>query len=364
MGINDFMRTLFYILGLIIGLLALLMLFGYNSENQSTYAATDKLAGSTFLLFGMVYIVAGIQAYRGGWQFLLGLLLASLSFVFGLAQLSEYFQGRIESSFFVLSFIVALLITALAGYLLFRGHKKHLNTPVFASSDRTDAEKEKPLYRDLSWMSAAFRYLVVGYVFFYGLGFVSSLMQYQLIMDLQDKTFASSEVAAAQSAANDQRQQFLSRLEFTASLGFYGCFLVWTYRASRNAHALSLSKMNYTPIMAVVWNFIPIANIWHPYQAMKEIWQVSANPHNWKNLQTYLILPIWWFSNLISNGFGSAAVNTWSKAEKTAEMLAHTTILTATSIVFAIVWAISVLVLIQQIQRFQTNYIESQRLTD
>jgi hypothetical protein len=40
--------------------------------------------------------------------------------------------------------------------------------------------------------------------------------------------------------------------------------------------------------------------LWKPYQAMKEIWKVSANPANWQNSPRGAILPWWWFCFIAS----------------------------------------------------------------
>ena len=54
-------------------------------------------------------------------------------------------------------------------------------------------------------------------------------------------------------------------------------FLMWIHRANRNARGLGAEGMTFTPGWSVGWYFIPIANLWKPFQAMKEIWQASAD---------------------------------------------------------------------------------------
>jgi len=74
------------------------------------------------------------------------------------------------------------------------------------------------------------------------------------------------------------------------------CFILvgrWIYRASANAHALS-TEMTITPGMAVGWYFIPIANLFKPYQAMREIWMASHFRGNWHGEPSPSILVGWW----------------------------------------------------------------------
>ena len=80
--------------------------------------------------------------------------------------------------------------------------------------------------------------------------------------------------------------------------------LRWIYRTSRNAHAL-YPAMTVTPGWAVGWFFVPIANLWKPFQAVSETWQVSADPHAPEAVPIPPVLRIWWgcwiASSIISN---------------------------------------------------------------
>ena len=80
--------------------------------------------------------------------------------------------------------------------------------------------------------------------------------------------------------------------------------LRWIYRASRNAQALG-PAMTVTPGWSVGWFFVPIANLWKPFQAVSETWQVSADPHAPDAVPIPAVLRIWWgcwiASSIISN---------------------------------------------------------------
>ena len=52
---------------------------------------------------------------------------------------------------------------------------------------------------------------------------------------------------------------------------------------------------------------IPIANLWKPYQAMKEIWKTSSNPQAWNNQAVSWLLPWGWFFWIVSNFAGNAS---------------------------------------------------------
>ena len=95
-------------------------------------------------------------------------------------------------------------------------------------------------------------------------------------------------------------------------------FLRWIYRANKNLGAISGQAMNFTPGWAVGWYFVPIANLFKPFQAMKEIWEVS---HKNKDSATAL-LGVWWVLWLVSGLLGNQAFNSVMEAESIAE---HTT---------------------------------------
>ena len=67
----------------------------------------------------------------------------------------------------------------------------------------------------------------------------------------------------------------------------------WIYRTNANAHALS-SEMTITPGWAVGWYFIPIANLFKPFQAMKETWLASHYRGNFHGEPVPSILGWWW----------------------------------------------------------------------
>lgn len=76
--------------------------------------------------------------------------------------------------------------------------------------------------------------------------------------------------------------------------------LKWTYRVSRNAHALS-QGLQVSPPWAVGWYFVPVAWLWKPFQALRETWQASSQPDNWKEAAVPGRLRWWWGLWIASN---------------------------------------------------------------
>jgi len=85
--------------------------------------------------------------------------------------------------------------------------------------------------------------------------------------------------------------------------------LLWYYRATKNIHSFGATGVT-SPIMAVVWWFIPIANLWKPYYISQQLWKASRpevklpEATEWKKMPSSNIIKNWWILALVSI-FGS-----------------------------------------------------------
>jgi hypothetical protein len=81
--------------------------------------------------------------------------------------------------------------------------------------------------------------------------------------------------------------------------------LYWFYRANKNIHAFGTKEVS-SPIMAVVWWFIPILDLWKPHSVAQQIWKASnpqiilSNSIEWKNSPRSNIIIFWWVLFLLS----------------------------------------------------------------
>ena len=87
-------------------------------------------------------------------------------------------------------------------------------------------------------------------------------------------------------------------------LTFVG-LLIWAYGASRNLEVLGALGQRFSPGWVVGWWFIPIFNLFRPYQVVAEIWRGSdpemvGEPVNWKRGPTSALLGWWWVLFLMS----------------------------------------------------------------
>jgi hypothetical protein len=88
-------------------------------------------------------------------------------------------------------------------------------------------------------------------------------------------------------------------------------FCVFVHRSNRNARALGAKEMEYTPGWAVGWFFVPIAQLFKPYQAVREIHLASdpdAGPGDWRGRPAPAVLSAWWAVYVVSNLAGAISL--------------------------------------------------------
>ncbi|MCB1381323.1 MAG: DUF4328 domain-containing protein [Alphaproteobacteria bacterium] len=90
---------------------------------------------------------------------------------------------------------------------------------------------------------------------------------------------------------------------------------VWIYRASSNARAIDPWEGRIRPGWAIGWFFIPIANLWMPYRAMKQTWRTAHGlPHDSDTPLPGWFL-FWWLLWLFSDITGNISIRMTTSAE-------------------------------------------------
>jgi hypothetical protein len=124
---------------------------------------------------------------------------------------------------------------------------------------------------------------------------ISGGMEFAFLVAAERGDFVDMQEIMRAANASDTRQQIIGIVQLFMIVALAVAVLCWIYRANSNARALGAASMRFTPGWAVGWYFIPIFNLWKPYQAMKEIWRASANPPDWQSQGRSPLLPWWWF---------------------------------------------------------------------
>ena len=95
-------------------------------------------------------------------------------------------------------------------------------------------------------------------------------------------------------------------------LGTIVIWLVWQHRGQANLHALAIPRLTYSPGWAVGWWLIPVANLWKPFQTVRELWKASGGDETWWRIATWPVIGWWWACWIVFNILYNATVRFWS----------------------------------------------------
>lgn len=102
------------------------------------------------------------------------------------------------------------------------------------------------------------------------------LMVGSLFMQIAMLNAAGTALDMAAAEANDRRQLIISYAVMGSLVINLIALLVWIYAAQKNLPALWPSKeLEFSPGWSVGWFFIPIANLFKPFQAVRQLWNES-----------------------------------------------------------------------------------------
>lgn len=100
----------------------------------------------------------------------------------------------------------------------------------------------------------------------------------------------------------------VSLLQFPVYVFAVVTFLMWLYRTYTNLPSLRSDSTEFTPAWAVGWWFIPIANLFKPFQAVRSVWSESdpdIDPNFGFLSKTQsgapMFMAFWWATWLLSN---------------------------------------------------------------
>ncbi len=178
---------------------------------------------------------------------------------------------------------------------------------------------------------------------------LSDLAQFNLV--------SSGSFTNARAQANDTRQAVLGAVYTITYLVTGVTFLRWIYRANLNCHGFNPDGMRFTPGWSVACFFVPILNLFRPYQVMKEIWRVSSNPLRWRDQPGGALLGWWWAFWLISGVFGQIFFRMTLTA-KTPEAIGTATSLSIVSDITLIPLTIAAIMLVSTIFRMQEELVK------
>lgn len=156
----------------------------------------------------------------------------------------------------------------------------------------------------------------------------------------------------AEGEANDVREDMIGGLAAILTITTLIVFGRWILLAHRNLPPLGAENLDVRPGWAVGWFFIPFANLWKPYQAMRTLWRASRGARNWHLEDGNRILPLWWTLWLVSSSMDKYITRNAFR-EQTIERLTHTTLVTIANCIVDVPLYIIASVLIGKIWQAQ-----------
>ena len=209
-------------------------------------------------------------------------------------------------------------------------------------------------YRDEAGFSKFLVVLIVLSALLNSVAVGSSVMLYDMLVAVQKGAEVTDEVANA----HDARQLVIGLVQLAAAIFIGIIFLMWVYRMCRNAHSIENAKLDITPGWAVGWYFVPVANLWKPYQAMKETYEAFINREN-----DSMILPLWWFAWIVASIMARVSTRFATETDTLDQIMTgvQVTIITDVIAVFLDVVAILMVVTVSRAcnERFAVDHFEA-----
>ena len=211
--------------------------------------------------------------------------------------------------------------------------------------DVTEGER----FKASTGLVTAISVLLVADAIMAGVGASSGWLEVQLLQAVRD----GYEIGEDKVFANDMRQGIIGLIQVSIYLPLAILFLRYLWRANHNARALTGAELAYSPGSCVWWFFIPIANYFKPFSAVKEIWEASSpEPEVQGDTPGTGLLHMWWVFWIISSIMGNVSFRMNFRAEEVGELLMLSWLTMAMDIV-AVFLAVLALGVVRSIYRMQ-----------
>ena len=158
------------------------------------------------------------------------------------------------------------------------------------------------------------------------LSIISGYLQYQLLQSFSN----GNVVSTATANANDLREQIIAIAYMLAYVISGIMFIRWFRRAYYNLH-LKVSGLNHSEGWAAGYWFVPIANLYRPFQIMKEMYvetsKILGSTTNTENSSKSLQALIWWWTLWIISNILGQIIFRYTRAAESLDELSISTIL-------------------------------------
>lgn len=208
--------------------------------------------------------------------------------------------------------------------------------------------------------SAHARATLTLYVLYAGLvvavvAMLSGWAQHGLLAEMR----AGLPIAEGRAEANDAREQIIALLQLALILVTVVAWLVWQYRAYANLRLVGSRETEYTPGWSVGYWFIPILNLFRPYQITAELWRRSelSNARDpLGGLSGPALIGAWWIVYLVTGGVSRVSAGMLTSAKTLPQFIAATDLGILNDGVSVVSTILAILV-VRGIDRFQQQCV-------
>jgi len=198
------------------------------------------------------------------------------------------------------------------------------------------------------------RALLIAFVVLKLIAIGSAWAQHEMLVGVQ----RGAELTEEQANANDSREQFIAIVTLLLFIGTAVCWLRWQHRAYANLRLIGSRDTEHTPGWSVGYWFIPLINLFRPYQITAELYrrsEIQNGQDSIGGLSGPPLVGVWWFAYLAWS-FAVRLSGTIAKGATTLPTLISATNLELGAHVVGIVAAVLALLVIRSIDRFQQAF--------
>lgn len=188
----------------------------------------------------------------------------------------------------------------------------------------------------------------------------STFQEITLLRNIADGEYAAMPDAEfwALLDANDSRQAVVGLLYLTTFIFTVIAFLMWQRRIRKNADYIGITRLRFSMAGVIGWWFVPIANIFLPYQVMKEMWQSNHHGVNeqpeWRDPTVSSLLGWWWGLFLVGGWVGSAAARIYFRNDDIDSLIMGDWLDIGSSMLLMVAAALAI-ALVREITAFQES---------
>lgn len=156
---------------------------------------------------------------------------------------------------------------------------------------------------------------------------VSSVWQLQLLNRME----AEEEVTQEEISANDLRESAIGLAQLPLYFATVVVYLMWLFRVRKNLEPLGAHGAQYAPGWSIGAWFVPILNLFRPYQIVQEICKGSGPRQNassgdmgWQFEPNSSAVGWWWFAWIVSLILNRISTRLSMRADEVDELIGAT----------------------------------------